>query len=95
MTKALVELGIDITIEEARAPMGAAKWIDIYALLLMPKIAKRWLGNCGNTLNSADVYAVFKVFVTVNKINAAGYADLIPGTFEAIWAQTSHSSQGA
>jgi phosphonoacetaldehyde hydrolase len=78
MINALAKFGIDIAIEEARPPMAAAKWIDIHALLQMPQVANRWLSNCGNTLNGADVDAVFKVFVPMSEIIALDYANLIP-----------------
>ena len=34
-TKAMAPFGIDVTINETRAPMGAAKWNHIHALLQM------------------------------------------------------------
>jgi phosphonoacetaldehyde hydrolase len=82
--KALAEFGIDITIEEARAPMGAAKWDHIHALLQMPEVAAQWADKYGRAPSNADVDAIFKVFVPMNEIVAADYADLIPGTIESI-----------
>uniref|UniRef100_UPI00404728A5 phosphonoacetaldehyde hydrolase n=1 Tax=Yoonia sp. TaxID=2212373 RepID=UPI00404728A5 len=82
--KAMAQFGIDITIEEARAPMGAAKWDHIQALLQMPRIARQWVETHGKAPNDADVDEVFKVFVPMNETVAADYADLIPGTIETI-----------
>ncbi|MFT5631954.1 MAG: phosphonoacetaldehyde hydrolase, partial [Gammaproteobacteria bacterium] len=75
--KALAEFGIDITIEEARAPMGAAKWDHIHALLQMPEVAAQWADKYGRAPSNADVDAIFKVFVPMNEIVAADYAELI------------------
>jgi phosphonoacetaldehyde hydrolase len=82
--KAMAAFGVDITVEEARAPMGAAKWDHIHALLQMPQIASQWVSKYGKDPTDADVNAIFKVFVPMNETVAADYADLIPGTLDTI-----------
>lgn len=82
--RAMAEFGITISIDEARAPMGAAKWDHIRALLQMPQIARQWVGKYGQAPDNADVDAIFEVFVPMNETVAADYADLIPGTIETI-----------
>mgnify|MGYP000308655916 FL=1 len=57
--KAMAAFGIDITVEEARAPMGAAKWDHIHALLQMPQIASQWVSKYGKDPTDADVNAIF------------------------------------
>ena len=82
--KALDEFGITVTIEQARAPMGSAKWNHIQALLQMPVVSSQWVETYGKAPSNADVDQVFKVFVPMNETVAADYADLIPGTRETI-----------
>lgn len=82
--KAMDEFGITVTIEQARAPMGSAKWNHIQALLQMPEVSSQWVETYGKAPSNADVDQVFKVFVPMNETVAADYADLIPGTRETI-----------
>jgi phosphonoacetaldehyde hydrolase len=82
--KAMAQFDIAITIEQARAPMGAAKWNHIHTLLQMHEVAAQWADKYGRAPSNADVDAIFKVFVPMNEIVAAEYADLIPGTIETI-----------
>ena len=45
--KVFAEFGIELTIDEARGPMGLPKWDHINALLAHPDIAKHWTGGTG------------------------------------------------
>ena len=82
--KAMAEFGVTVTIEQARAPMGSAKWNHIQALLQMPEVSSQWVEKYGKAPSNADVDQVFKVFVPMNETVAADYADLIPGTRDTI-----------
>ena len=84
--KAMARFGIDVTINEARAPMGAPKWDHIQALLHIPRIADQWLAKNCKAPSDVDVDEIFKVFVPMNEIVAADYADLIPGTVKTMLA---------
>jgi phosphonoacetaldehyde hydrolase len=82
--KAFETFGISATIEEARGPMGSAKWDHIRAMMDMPSIAQQWADKYGNAPSDADVDKVYEVFVPMNEKVAADYADLIPGTLETM-----------
>jgi phosphonoacetaldehyde hydrolase len=82
--KAFAEFGITATIDEARGPMGSAKWDHIRAMMDMPSIAKQWQEKYGNAPSDADVDKVYEIFVPMNEKVAADYADLIPGTLETM-----------
>ncbi len=84
--KAFAEFGLTVTIEEARAPMGAAKWDHIRAMMDMPSIARHWQDTHGRAPTDADVDEVYKVFVPMNEKVAAEYAELVPGCAKAIAA---------
>jgi phosphonoacetaldehyde hydrolase len=80
--EAFAEFDVDITIEEARGPMGMAKRPHIEALMALPRVAAAWAARHGNRPTHADIDAVYDVFVPKNRAVAARFADLIPGTAE-------------
>ena len=82
--KAFDEFGITATIDEARGPMGSAKWDHIRAMMDMPSIAKQWEAKYSAAPTNADVDKVYEVFVPMNEKVAADYADLIPGTLDTM-----------
>ncbi|MBE1284062.1 MAG: phosphonoacetaldehyde hydrolase [Rhodobacteraceae bacterium] len=82
--KAFEQFGITATIDEARAPMGAPKWDHIRAMMDMPTIAAQWKTKYRQAPMDADVDKVYEVFVPMNEKVAADYADLVPGTKDAI-----------
>lgn len=82
--KVFADFGVNITIEEARAPMGMPKWDHINALLSDPGISARWKEAHGALPTDNDVDRIFEVFVPLNAAVVTDYADLIPGILEAI-----------
>jgi len=76
--------GVPISIEEARAPMGAHKKVHIRAVSQLEPVAARWQEVHGRLPNEADVEAMFAEFVPLQLACLADYADLIPGTVETI-----------
>lgn len=82
--KAFDSFGITASIDQARAPMGAAKWDHIRAMLDMPEIACQWKASYGHTPTDADVDKIYEVFVPMNEKVAADYADLVPGCRETV-----------
>ncbi|ADZ71513.1 phosphonoacetaldehyde hydrolase [Polymorphum gilvum] len=82
--KAFGRFGVEATIEEARAPMGMAKWDHIKAMMTAPAMAARWQAVHGHAPTDADVDRVYAVFVPMNEEVVADYATLVPGAREAI-----------
>src|SRR5271165_3475168 len=78
--------GVEISIDEARGPMGMAKRPHIAALAATPRIAEAWNRKHGRTPTEGDIDALYDVFVPKNVAVAAHYADLIPGTAETVSA---------
>ena len=76
--------GVEITIDEAREPMGAHKKVHIRQISNNESVAKRWEQQHGRKPNEDDVEAMFKDFVPLQLQCLAQYADLIPGTLEAV-----------
>ena len=76
--------GVEITIEEAREPMGAHKKVHIRKISQIPAVAKRWQEAHGRSCVEDDVETMFQEFIPLQLNCLADYADLIPGTLEAV-----------
>lgn len=80
--EAFAEFGVDITIDEARGPMGMAKRPHVAALMALPRIAAAWEAKHGHAPAEADIDAVYDIFVPKNRAVAAKFSDVIPGVPE-------------
>lgn len=78
------DFGVDISIDEARGPMGMAKRCHIETLLLQPRIAAAWAEAHGNTPNSRDIDALYDAFLPRNIAVAADHSELIAGAAETV-----------
>jgi phosphonoacetaldehyde hydrolase len=78
--------GVPISIEEARVPMGAHKKVHIRKISQMDGVAERWQAAHRRRPTEDDVEAMFQDFVPLQLACLADYADLIPGTLEAVKA---------
>jgi phosphonoacetaldehyde hydrolase len=76
--------GVPISIEEARAPMGAHKKVHIRKISQNEAVAERWQEAHGRKPNEDDVRAMFEEFIPLQLACLTDYADLIPGTVEAV-----------
>ena len=76
--------GVPITIEEARAPMGAHKLVHIRKITRIPAVAKRWEAQHGQKPTEDDVQAMFEDFIPLQLACLADYGELIPGALEAV-----------
>ena len=76
--------GVPITIEQAREPMGAHKKVHIGAISQIDAVARLWQEVHRRPCPDDDVEAMFQDFVPLQLACLAQYADLIPGTLEAV-----------
>ncbi len=74
--------GVEITMEEARGPMGLRKDIHIQKLTQEPKIAARWEAIKGKPPTQDDVDAMFKEFVPAQLACLPKYTTILPGVKE-------------
>lgn len=74
----------DISLKEARGPMGMGKWDHIRALGNDPTISARWQAQFGRLMTDADVDQIYETFMPLQIAKVAEHADLIPGTLETI-----------
>jgi phosphonoacetaldehyde hydrolase len=75
---------VPITIEEARAPMGAHKRVHIQRITELDSVRRRWQEAHGRAPNDDDVGAMFAEFVPLQLECLSTYSALIPGTLEAV-----------
>jgi phosphonoacetaldehyde hydrolase len=80
------EFGVEISIAEARGPMGMAKRPHIAALCALPRVRAAWATRRGGAPTEADIDALYDVFVPKNVAVAAAYAEAIPGAAETLAA---------
>lgn len=76
--------GIEITMEQAREPMGAHKRDHIKQISQIPAVGQKWKEIHGTACIESDIDSMFADFIPKQLAVLARYADLIPGTLEAI-----------
>src|SRR5215813_2244222 len=72
--------GIEISIAQARAPMGLEKRDHIRAISQQPEIAARWDMVWQRPCTEADIDAMYRASVGIQRAVVTDYAALIPGT---------------
>ncbi len=84
--KVFGQAGVPITIDEARAPMGAHKKEHIRQITEIESVRARWQEAHGRPPADADVDRMFAQFVPLQEACLSEYSDLIPGTLDVIGA---------
>ena len=76
--------GVEVSIAEARAPMGLPKRAHIQAMLAAPAAAAQWRTVHGRAPRREDVDRIYDLFVPKNEAVAADHAALVPGALDAV-----------
>jgi phosphonoacetaldehyde hydrolase len=76
--------GINITMQEAREPMGAHKKVHIRKISQIESVRSKWNTAKGSDPDEQDIERMFQAFIPLQLDCLADYADLIPGTLEAV-----------
>ncbi len=82
--EAFGRFGVEATIAEARAPMGAPKRDHIRSMLFSPRIASEWLRVHGSAPSEIDVDRLYEIFVPMNEEVVANFGSLVPGAGESV-----------
>ncbi len=86
--KVFADAGVQISIAEAREPMGMAKREHIQAIMANADLAKRWQQATGAAANEADIDRLYENFLPLQSEVISQYCDLIPGAIETFhWCQ--------
>jgi phosphonoacetaldehyde hydrolase len=75
---------VPISIEEARAPMGAHKKVHIRKISELESVRRRWQEVHKRPPGEDDVDAMFADFVPLQLACLSQYSTLIPGTLEVV-----------
>ena len=82
--EAFGEFDVQVSIEEARGPMGIGKWDHIRTLCNLPAVAERYRQAFGRTPTDDDVTAIYERFMPLQIEKIAEHSALIPGALETI-----------
>jgi len=75
--------GVEVSMTEARGPMGLRKDLHIKAMTEIPEIRERWKGIHGSDPDQGDVDRMFADFVPLQLECLRQYTALLPGVAEA------------
>ena len=79
----------DVSLDEARAPMGLGKWDHIKTLGQLPDVAKRWCDQFGKEMDDNIVDEIYATFMPLQKAKVAQFSTPIPGALATLnWART-------
>ena len=74
----------DLSLAEARGPMGLGKWQHIEALGNDPVIGQRWQTQFGSAMRHADIDHIYQTFLPLQVERVGAHADLIPGALATV-----------
>ncbi len=76
--------GVPISMEEARAPMGAHKRVQIERITQLESVRRRWKEAHGRLPNDSDIESMFTEFVPLQLKCLSEYSALIPGALDTV-----------
>jgi phosphonoacetaldehyde hydrolase len=82
--EAFAEFDVQVSIEEARGPMGMGKWDHIRTLCNDPAIAERYRKAFGRTPTDDDVTAIYERFMPLQIEKIATHSALILGALDTL-----------
>ncbi len=82
--KTFKQFGVDISVAEARGPMGMAKRDHIKTLMAQPRIAAAWAAAQGAAPDEAAIDRVYEVFVPMNVEAVTDFCTMIEGAVPAV-----------
>lgn len=81
---AFAGFAVEVTLAEARVPMGLAKWDHIAAIGNLPGFAARWQARHGRPFERADVDAIYTAFMPLQIERVAQHSAVIAGALEVL-----------
>ncbi|MFJ3463739.1 phosphonoacetaldehyde hydrolase [Achromobacter spanius] len=83
---AFSQFGMDVSLKEARGPMGMGKWDHIRTLCDQPAIATQYQARFGRLPSDDDVTAIYGRFLPMQLEKVAQYSAAIPGAADVLRA---------
>lgn len=78
--------GFELSLEEARRPMGLGKWQHIEALGQDSDVGPRWRAQFGQPMSQDDVRHIYDTFIPLQVERVGAHSDLIPGALALVQA---------
>jgi phosphonoacetaldehyde hydrolase len=82
--RAFASQGVEISLEEARGPMGLSKSDHLRALLHMPDVARRWREQHGKDAGEQDVAELYRHFRQLRLEVLGDFGRLVPGVLDVV-----------
>lgn len=76
--------GFELSLEEARRPMGLGKWQHIEALGQDPDVGLRWAAQFGRPMSEDHVRHIYKTFIPLQVERVGAHSNLIPGALSLV-----------
>lgn len=76
--------GVEVTLAQAREPMGRAKRDHIAAILGMPDVAAAWQAKHGGAAGESDIDALYADFLPLQLETLKSHCDVIDGAADAV-----------
>lgn len=76
------KFGVEITMAQAREPMGLPKRDHIQTILAMPDVAARWKDKYRRAHAAADIDEIYRQFIPMQLASLPDFGKLIPGVVE-------------
>lgn len=90
------DAGVEVTLDEAREPMGMLKIDHIRAMLQMPRIHAKWQEVHGQVFTEEDVNRLYEQFEHQLMISLAEYTTPIQGVLETVeWLRANNIKIGS
>ncbi|GHD69811.1 phosphonoacetaldehyde hydrolase [Jeongeupia chitinilytica] len=90
------QFDIDITLAQARGPMGLSKWQHIRTLLAVPAIQQQWQARFGRASTDEDVDAMYRRFMPLQLARVGDYSQPIDGARDTLaWLRESGIKVGS
>ncbi len=84
--KAFQAAGVEVTVAEARRPMGLLKKDHIRAMLTMPRIGREWEKQYGRSFQAGDIEALYARFEPLLLGSLAEFTAPLPGVLQTVAA---------
>jgi len=82
--KAFKKKGIDITVEQARLPMGLEKKEHIRTICKMDEVSAQWKQKYDSEITENDINEIYNYFIPMQLNILPEYSEIIPGALETI-----------
>lgn len=82
--RALAGRGVEITLEEARRPMGLHKKDHLRALLQLPDVSRRWRERLGREATENDIDDLYRHFMQLQLEVIDDFTRLVPGLLDIV-----------